>query len=380
MSSLFHQRLTSVTTGSAGGPGQSVSPDTGQSAHLQNAPARALECQDPPVVSVIVPTFNRPDALALAITSILNQTYQNFEVIIVNDGGCDVRLNVSPEAEHRVRYISHETNRGLAATRNTALRAARGTYVAYLDDDDIFYPDHLEVLVHALRTSGCEVAYTDAVRVYQAPGTGGSATRRETIQSQEFDRDWLLVTNVAPVICFMHTRSAGERVGFFDEELGPLEDWDLWIRMSRECDFLHVKKATCEIRWSLDGSTMTSSQMADFVHQRRRIFDKHKDLTPNDPRARAAQMRSGLMMGRELPRKHHLQQLIKRTKASRVSEEPVVRELLAQLYELDSQLDKSDIELCELEGQLNELARLRDRVRSIPGFKTYHWLRHRSSV
>lgn len=332
-----------------------------------------------PLVSVIVPTFNRPERLQRAIKSILDQTYQNFEVIVVNDAGCDVEPLISSYRSVRVRYIFHETNKGLAAARNTALRVAEGSLIAYLDDDDIFYRDHLETLVQELGNSGFEVGYTDAVRANDAsPGDRKETASSEIVESQDFDRELLLVANVAPVICFMHTRTAIEGVGLFDEELGPLEDWDLWIRMSRQRDFLHVRKATCEVRWTLDGSTMTSSQMAGFIQQRLRIFEKHKAFAQESPRAQIQQSKLCELMSRELPRKQNLQELINRTQASGISQEPIVRELIAHLVEFDKRLDTSEAALIDMEAKFNELVTLRDRVRQIPGFKAYHWLRHRS--
>lgn len=338
--------------------------------------------QSEPLVSVILPTFNRPRTLARAVQSVFDQTYKNFEVIIVNDGGCDIRPVVSMLNDaKKVRVIDHKENRGLAAARNTALRAAEGAYIAYLDDDDLFYSDHLATLVNSLHLTDYKVAYTDAVRSYDLVLDNGEPTiKKETIQSEEFDREWLLVTNVAPVICFMHTRTALANAGLFDEELGPLEDWDLWIRVSREYEFLHVRKATCEIRWSFDGSTMTSSQMADFIHQRKRIFKKHECYVRQSPRAQLGQSKSLQRMNRDLPQKEYMQDLIRRSKASGTADTPVVRELIARLYELTDRLDKQSETLNDLSSKFDELIRFRERVRQNPGFKAYHWLRNRSQL
>ena len=101
-----------------------------------------------PLVSIIVPTHNRPRLLCEALKSILGQTMQDFEIIVVNDAGLDITPWVRPlDQSGRIRLLRHPHNRGLAAARNTGLRAARGKYIAYLDDDDLFYPQHLEVLV-----------------------------------------------------------------------------------------------------------------------------------------------------------------------------------------------------------------------------------------
>lgn len=97
-----------------------------------------------PTVSVIVPTYNRPDRLRTALASLGAQTYQDFEIIVVNDAGCEVGSVIDACADrHRIMTITHDRNRGLAAARNSGLRAAKGTYIAYLDDDDRYLPHHL---------------------------------------------------------------------------------------------------------------------------------------------------------------------------------------------------------------------------------------------
>jgi glycosyltransferase involved in cell wall biosynthesis len=122
----------------------------------------------PPSVSVVVPTHDRPDTLREALASIAAQTYDDLEAIVVNDAGADVRAVV--DTFPFARLVEHEQNRGLAGARNTGIRAARGTYVAYLDDDDIFLPEHLGTLVSVLESTGAAVAYGDAVMVKIAEG------------------------------------------------------------------------------------------------------------------------------------------------------------------------------------------------------------------
>jgi len=121
-----------------------------------------------PLVSVIVPTYNRPETLVEALQSIVTQTYSSIEIIVVNDGGRDVKDVVLRYASQSdVRYIHLPENKGRSAARNIGIAAAQGQYIAYLDDDDLFYPEHLTTLVNYLDVSGRQVAYTDAFRAYQ---------------------------------------------------------------------------------------------------------------------------------------------------------------------------------------------------------------------
>jgi glycosyltransferase involved in cell wall biosynthesis len=233
-----------------------------------------------PKVSVIVPTFNRPTVLKNAIQSIINQTFQDFEIIVVNDAGEDVRSVVESFNDKRIQYISHSQNKKLAAARNTGIRSARGKYIAYLDDDDVFLPKHLETLVNFLENnSEYKVAYTDAFRSHQNKVNDSYVTFKKDIPySQDFDSIEILFGNYIPVICIVHHKQILNEVGLFDETLTTHEDWDLWIRISRKYPFHHIKQVTCEFSWREDGSTMTSSIREDFYRTRSIIYLKNKPL------------------------------------------------------------------------------------------------------
>ena len=303
-----------------------------------------------PLVSVIVPTFNRPAMLKDALKSIAAQTYRPIEVIVVNDAGSDVESIVSRSiGRDPVIYLKHASNKGLAAARNTGLRGATGDYITYLDDDDVYYPDHVQTLVSFLSVSELKVAYTDAhqaeelllnkttprfwlrdtpqralsflyqsnmsrllpssqpymklsntgVDIFFRGGYNYRIVRRTIPFSHEFDREMMLVRNLIPVICIMHHRSCLERTGFFDETLTTHEDWDLWIRMSQEYDFAHIKRITCEYTVRGDGSNMTRAIRADFKRTMEIIYQRYSYLARN-PTILEAQKASLQALEREL--------------------------------------------------------------------------------
>ena len=109
------------------------------------------------LISVIIPAFNAERYIGQALESVASQTYQNWEILVTNDGGTDDTLRIVAEFAQKnsqpVRVLEHEQNSGLSAARNTAMRAARGEYIAFLDADDFWLPDHLES-VCALLASG----------------------------------------------------------------------------------------------------------------------------------------------------------------------------------------------------------------------------------
>ncbi|HMX91963.1 MAG TPA: glycosyltransferase, partial [Nitrospira sp.] len=232
----------------------------------------------PPMVSVIVPTYNRPDRLQVALSSILAQTYQDFEIIVVNDGTVDVSDVIAPlNRDGRITVIRHDRNRGLAAARNTGIRAAKGTYIAYLDDDDTYLPDHLQTLVTTLQGGEHKVAYTDAWRIHEVrQGDQYVVTGQDIPYSRDFNCIDLLLCNYFPVLCVMHEKACLEQVGVFDESLFAHEDWDLWIRMATIYPFLHIKHTTAAFTWRRDGSSMTSSTSDTYRRTTEIIYRKYR--------------------------------------------------------------------------------------------------------
>ena len=94
--------------------------------------------------------------------------------------------------------------------------------------------------------------------------------------SVNWDNDHILVKNFVPVLCFMYEHSCGIAAGDFDETLGTHEDWDYWIRLSRICTPVHLKRVTCEFRARNDGKSLTASRRADFLRTARLIHKKHR--------------------------------------------------------------------------------------------------------
>lgn len=248
--------------------------------------------QPMPAVSIIVPTYNRPHSLPVTLDSIAKQTFRDFEVIVINDGG-NSAAEIIKDFSNKfcVNYIEHETNKGLSAARNTGIRAARGKYIAYLDDDDIYYPDHLETLVGFLEGSDYFIAFTDAYRSNIIEKKGKIIEVKKDIPySQDFDYEQIFIDNIMPVLCVVHQKSCLEKAGFFDENLKCSEDWDMWIRISINYKLFHIKKVTCQFISRKDGASMTSASVVPKWESRAIIYSKYINITKNIPNVVATQI------------------------------------------------------------------------------------------
>jgi len=202
-----------------------------------------------PMVSIIICTYNRPRYLCEALASTLSQSYTNLQVIAVNDGGQDVTDVVTSYNDPRLIFINRKENRGKASSLNEALARAQGKYVAYLDDDDLYYPHHVETLVNILEgQTDCQVAYSDLYKVYcNVMPDGSRQVLSKVVEiSRDFDRFFMLCFNHTLHVSLMHRRDLLEKTGLYNEALTTLIDWDMTRRLAFFSDFYHTSEITGE--------------------------------------------------------------------------------------------------------------------------------------
>ncbi len=202
-----------------------------------------------PLVSVLLPTYNRHRYLGEALASVLRQTHNHLEVFVVRDGGQEVADVVDSFQDARVIFIDRKENRGKPYSLNEALSQARGKYIAYLDDDDVYYPHHIETLVNALEAqTDCQVAYTDLYKTSCEVLPGGSRVplSKHVAISRDFDRFLMLYFNHVLHVSLMHRRELLDQTGLYNEDLSILIDWDITRRLAFFSDFHHVSVVTGE--------------------------------------------------------------------------------------------------------------------------------------
>ncbi|MEA2336536.1 MAG: hypothetical protein QOE82_543, partial [Thermoanaerobaculia bacterium] len=230
-------------------------------------PTRIEIVDEPLPISVVVRTKDRPALLAEAIASIRRTAYPA-EIVVVNDGGA------KPDVDG-VTLVEHETSRGRSEAANAGVKAAKNAYVAFLDDDDLYYPEHLATLAKASR--GSATCYTDAVSAFI------DGDKRETLRiyAHDFDRELLLVDNYIPLPTLLFRRADFLDLGGFDAAFDLFEDWDFLIRLSQRGDFVRVPRITCEIRHIAGaGSIVMGNPEASprFREAKLQIWRKHAAL------------------------------------------------------------------------------------------------------
>ncbi|ROL57688.1 glycosyltransferase [Bacteroidetes/Chlorobi group bacterium Naka2016] len=236
-----------------------------------------------PLVSVVILTYNRPKFLSRAIKSVLYQTYQNFEIIVVNNAGADVSEIIKSFNDRRIKYFVNSKNTGETG-RNLGIENSHGKYLAFLDDDDIFYPNHLEVLVDFLEKNlQYHVVYSDALRTnMERVGNWYQIVSRELTYSKDFDKTRLLFGNFIPINCLLFESKIIKKVGGFSDSLVALLDWDLLIRISRSYDFAHLKIVTCEFTIRNDTSQMQTKLSNEIILTQNLIYRKYKHFFLED--------------------------------------------------------------------------------------------------
>jgi GT2 family glycosyltransferase len=207
----------------------------------------------PPLVSIVVRTYaGRIGWLRESLASILNQTYPNIELVVVEDGSAQARdyLDEISRSGRLASVVYRDIPKsGRSSCGNVGLSLTRGEYVGFLDDDDLYYADHIETLVGALLHRpelGAAYALASQVRtkVLSVDPLRYREARHETIHWQRFSRPILWHHNYLPIQSVLFRRQLYLDHGGFDESLDSLEDWNLWTKYSLERDFLLVEKTT----------------------------------------------------------------------------------------------------------------------------------------
>ncbi len=180
------------------------------------------------LVSVIIPTYKRSDMLCIAIDSVLNQSYENVEVVVVDDNDPNTEWRLETEKRlmsysdnNKVKYIKHEKNRNGSAARNTGIKHSNGEFLCFLDDDDYYYPDKIEKQVIYIKENNLDACYCD----YKKNGVVISVNEQDDVV-----KNILLAKHTPQTSGWMITREAVTLLNGFDESYYRHQDYEFLLR------------------------------------------------------------------------------------------------------------------------------------------------------
>jgi glycosyltransferase involved in cell wall biosynthesis len=184
----------------------------------------------PPLITVIIPTYNRAAWVAEAVASVLTQTYRDYELIVVDDGSTDGTLEAMASLEGHLQVFRRRQQRGVSAARNLGAASARGKWLAFLDSDDLWLPHKLARQIDYVRTRpDLLICQTEEIWIRNGVRVNSPNTHRKVagdIFLQSLER-----CSVSPSAVMLHRRLF-KVMGGFDETLPAAEDYDLWLRVA----------------------------------------------------------------------------------------------------------------------------------------------------
>jgi len=230
-----------------------------------------------PKVSVIIPTYNRADLLPRAIDSVLNQTYQDFELIIVNDGSIDNTEDIVKrfqKKDKRIQYIKYDKNRGPSEARNTGMKIAKGKYVAFLDSDDEWLENKLEKQLDVFKNPQINVVTCWAYWVNEIK----NKTSIYTVPYFDDPLPYILKENyiLSSPSGVILKKNVIEKIGFFDSSLRIAQDWDYWMRIIENgYNFYVIPQPLLKYFFRKENLTNSTSNF-EKAQNIEKIFQKHK--------------------------------------------------------------------------------------------------------
>lgn len=255
----------------------------------------------PPLISVIIPTYNRALYLADAIGSVFRQSFTDYEIVVVDDGSTDDSKKIIAPYLDRLRYVYQE-NMGEAAARNRGIREARGKWVAFLDSDDMWEPRALETLVQASGIYPKAGLIAMRGRMIRTNGTRTERIIGKKSAGPFYSTASLLWGDGGGVLMPMIRKSIFEKTGVFDETIASATDCDMWLRISFHTQMVcvHEPLLLCRLHEdNLSGNKALNARM--WLRILEKLRDDHPEfLQTNRCAYRRACGKESLRLGREL--------------------------------------------------------------------------------
>jgi len=201
-----------------------------------------------PLVSIILPTYNCASFLPHSIGTILSQTYNSYEIIVIDDGSTDNTKEVLYPFMQRIKYIRLEHNKGLPTARNTGIQSAQGKYIAFIDADDLWIPEKLRTDIEYFETHPeVSMVYSKHINIDEKGNDLNGNTKNKlpsgNIFTQLFSEQNFIITSSVVV-----RKEIFETTGLFDGQLFNCQDWDLWLRIAFHFQVAGIDKPLVKYR------------------------------------------------------------------------------------------------------------------------------------
>jgi len=241
-----------------------------------------------PTVSVILPTYNRAHLLDRAVQSVLNQSFNDWELIIIDDGSADHTADIiNGYKDKRIVLLRHRYNRGDAASRNTGIRASKGQWIAFQDSDDVWLPDKLRQQMLLADKIGEDHRFVFTKMWRTSPNSSkivpasGLVAPRQAVTDALLQRRLMIGTST-----LMVRRDCFNQVGLFDERFRAASDFEMRLRLSRITPFAMVDNLLV-LSFVQPDSLTTARHLGERINALEMIWLKHSDLFKNKPEATA---------------------------------------------------------------------------------------------
>lgn len=315
--------------------------------------------ENSPLVSIIVRTKDRPKLLRKALQSISGQTYRPIEVVLINDGGCDLDIEEINGilGDVTLNYIKLQENTGRAHAGNVGIENAKGEYIGFLDDDDEYYSEHVATLLLFLKESDCKIAYT-AVELIEKTfnsSEGHFHENRKHVFARSFSYRELLLGNYIPLMSLL-IASDFIKAHLFDESFELYEDWDMLIRAGRKTHFSFINKVTAKYNQWSDIQINYNIPPEKLKHATLAIYTKHWSAIPSEA---LFDIRQDIVTKNELIAKHHerIEHLEERAKQMSMHMNDLkisVREKAQYIEDLGAEIKEKAQYIEDLETEIRE--------------------------
>lgn len=246
-----------------------------------------------PKVSVIIPTYNRADLLPRAIGSVLNQTFRDFELIVVDDGSTDNTKEVVKEfqkKDERVRYIWRENSSGAAKPKNEGIKNSKGDYIAILDSDDKWLPGKLQKQLELFENSSNPRVGFVSCHALVIDEKSGKKLEYKIPRYKNVLKNILTQDYMGSGSGMVYKKSVFDNAGLFDENLKTGQDWEIRIRLAQKYDFDFVPRPLFKYyihSENISGLTNIKIKERDLEY----IFNKYKKYYEKNPKIYSAKLR-----------------------------------------------------------------------------------------